>query len=477
ILSAFDRKFPSPNGRKANVWKAYLTRVLLWEEQFTLLAYGEPKSLSLELKMSALPFPALTPPSASETALASYEVRFRHPAYPRDTPPLLLLSAADGIGIEYDLAVISCCIICATEWDKGKLATKTADDNGNSVAAVGRDPARARTSTPSFLLSTTGVFHTIIYLHFGHNCNFPITFHHLHSGDGWLLKRGIGAVAYLVLKTPRNKHILFRHRKKIGLFQTGWRAVSTMDDDRKMLLLRRDVHYLFDGRRIAFVPKQFMSQPIQLIGHVLEPLNSMQLVHMYHNRNPQAIRGVSREFAFARFAWALFTDERIKFFGSHRLYKVLVWDSEQGRTETRDIEGAVVRSVAVVFDSSKRSQSRSVSPKKRSFAQAFGWGIEDSDEDGVSPESGEATQPQTFGWGQSAEDQCRGRTPFRRVRQGRKHSFGDISDGLSSVSSSQVETDIPVTPENKQAHGVDRPKRARKTPVTSDTTKSHFSDI
>lgn len=159
--------FPVRAGvRQINVWKAYLTRVLLWEEQFigfrvlrsnkrtrksddlherhSLLAYGEPKSLSLELKMSALPFPALTPPSASETALAPYEVRFRHPAYPRDTPPLLLLSAADGIGIEYDLAVISCCIICATEWDKGKLATKTADDNGNSVAAVGRDPARAR---------------------------------------------------------------------------------------------------------------------------------------------------------------------------------------------------------------------------------------------------------------------------------------------------------------------------------------------
>ncbi|KAI7909046.1 hypothetical protein M0657_012010 [Pyricularia oryzae] len=422
--------------------------------------------------MSALPFPALTPPSASETALAPYEVRFRHPAYPRDTPPLLLLSAADGIGIEYDLAVIS----CLSRPSDGILR--------------GREYF--------FCIDGLESFHKYPVIPSFHNWRFP----HDNLPPLWSQLqlpdyipppsfRGRMAVkerdrscrvsgfedateqAHLVPAQEINWFIS-NGMERYCRFPT---AVSTMDDDRNMLLLRRDVHYLFDGRRIAFVPKQFMSQPIQLIGHVLEPLNSMQLVHMYHNRNPQAIRGVSREFAFARFAWALFTDERIKFFGSHRLYKVLVWDSEQGRTETRDIEGAVVRSVAVVFDSSKRSQSRSVSPKKRSFAQAFGWGIEDSDEDGVSPESGEATQPQTFGWGQSAEDQCRGRTPFRRVRQGTKHSFGDISDGLSSVSSSQVETDIPVTPENKQAHGVDRPKRARKTPVTSDTTKSHFSDI
>ncbi|TLS20296.1 uncharacterized protein PpBr36_11433 [Pyricularia pennisetigena] len=76
--------------------------------------------------MSAIPFPVFAPPSASETALAPYEVRIRHPAYPKDTPPLLLLSAADGIGLEYDMAIISCCIICATEWDKGKLANETA---------------------------------------------------------------------------------------------------------------------------------------------------------------------------------------------------------------------------------------------------------------------------------------------------------------------------------------------------------------
>lgn len=81
-----------------------------------------------------------------------------------------------------------------------------------------------------------------------------------------------------------------------------------------------------------------------------------------------------------------------------------MWDSEQGRTETREIEGEAVRSVAVVFGSTKRSQSRNVSPKKRSLAQAIEWGIEDSDVDGVSPGSEEAAEPQTFGWGQSVED-------------------------------------------------------------------------
>lgn len=65
-----------------------------------------------------------------------------------------------------------------------------------------------------------------------------------------------------------------------------------MSDDQNMLLLRSDLHHLFDTRRIALIPKQIdldTSRPPQLLVHVLEPSISAQLVPLYHNRCLQHI--------------------------------------------------------------------------------------------------------------------------------------------------------------------------------------------
>jgi hypothetical protein len=164
--------------------------------------------------------------------------------------------------------------------------------------------------------------------------------------------------------------------------------VSAINDDKNILILRKDLHHLFDMRRFAFVPKQFgTSEPVELVMHVLLPLGSPDIVGLYHNRCTQPIRGVSVECLFAHFAWALFTDEHMPFLGSDLKYAVRLWDKDEGKAETRTLGGLEVRSIAHVFEPI-RSQSRSVSPKKRSHSTQGGHrdknSYDDNDDDGDS---------------------------------------------------------------------------------------------
>jgi hypothetical protein len=148
------------------------------------------------------------------------------------------------------------------------------------------------------------------------------------------------------------------------------------------------LHHLFDARRFTFLPKRFgtcASESTELVTHVLLPSGSPELVGLYHNRSPQPIRGISVECLFARFAWSLFTDEHIPFFGSGLEYAVRLWDEAKGEAETRTLRGLDVKSKAQVFEPT-RSQSRSVSPKKRSLSTQAG-GRDDGD--GYWPDGGD----------------------------------------------------------------------------------------
>ncbi|TLS20431.1 uncharacterized protein PpBr36_11285 [Pyricularia pennisetigena] len=165
-----------------------------------------------------------------------------------------------------------------------------------------------------------------------------------------------------------------------------------MSDDQNMLLLRSDLHHLFDTRRIALIPKQIdldTSRPPQLLVHVLEPSNSAQLVPL--------------------FAWSLFTDERIPFVSWPGMFNILLWNKITNSVETRVCTSKDVSSFSQVFDPSTRSQSRSVSPKKRQMTDASEWGDIHSD--------GEDTLGDDGCFGDSSFDQdesLRGRPLFRR---------------------------------------------------------------
>ncbi|KAK3311627.1 uncharacterized protein B0T15DRAFT_81386 [Chaetomium strumarium] len=205
--------------------------------------------------------------------------------------------------------------------------------------------------------------------------------------------------------------------------------VAAINDDKNIVILRKDLHHLFDARRFTFIPKRFgSSESAELVTHVLLPSGSAEFIGLYHNRLPQPIRGISVEFLFARFAWCLFRDEHLQFFLSDLEYVVCLWDKARDETHTRTLQGPDVRSIAQVFQP-PRSQSRSVSQKRRSLLTQDQDGADDGD--GYWSDDGDSTsdEPEL----NSFDEPPRGRR--------RKRSWEDLGRGnghLPSLSSSSA---------------------------------------
>jgi len=117
------------------------------------------------------------------------------------------------------------------------------------------------------------------------------------------------------------------------------------------LLLRSDLHALWDSRAFVLVPKR--GDVRNTVVHVL--LESVELLALYHNRLTQPLHA-RRELLFARLAWALFPYVR-SFLNARRGRRVAM------RTETSDV---TVRMLSADQCSAIAEQrKRSASPKKR----------------------------------------------------------------------------------------------------------------
>ncbi|POR32602.1 Uncharacterized protein TPAR_07172 [Tolypocladium paradoxum] len=364
--------------------------------------------------MAALP--PFTPPAATHAlGTAPRAVRFRHPAYPSSAPDLLVLRAADGDGgLDFDVALTACCIVANADWDDGHLAQKTlAGDHvlqrvdrpqdgllrGREYffCVEGRDPSL-------FKYPVIPSFHHWRFPHGGFDedgeplGNLPPPWRNLRlpafvpprptlKGPAAAMDRDITCRVSGYMDAVEKAHLvpegerLWFVSNRMDRYCRRPLEVSAISDDKNILILRKDLHHLFDARRFTFVPKRFgacTSEFAELVTHVLLPSGSPELVGLYHNRSPQPIRGISVECLFARFAWSLFADEHIPFFQSDLEYAVRLWDKAKGEAETQTLRGLDIRSSAQVFEAT-RSQSRSVSPKKRSLSTQGGGRINGGD--------------------------------------------------------------------------------------------------
>ncbi|KAK0701231.1 hypothetical protein B0H67DRAFT_524230 [Lasiosphaeris hirsuta] len=349
--------------------------------------------------------PPFTPPAITHgLGIAQREVRFRHPAYPNSAPHLLVLMAADGDGgLDFDVALTSCCIVADIGWDNGYLTQKDgAEDDG--LRRIDRPPDGLLRGREFFfcvegcdpLLFKYPVIPSFYHWRFPHggfdedgapHGNLPPLWRNLWlpefipprptlKGPAAALDRDMTCRVSEYMDALENAHLV-PVKERLWFVSNGMDRycrrpleISAINDDKNMLILRKDLHHLFDARRFTFVPKRFgtdVSQSAKLVTHVLLPSGSPELIGLYHNRSPQPIRGISVACLFARFAWSLFTDEHIPFFGSSLTYAVRLWDEAKGETETQSLRGLDVGSRAQIFEST-RSQSRSVSPTKRSVS-------------------------------------------------------------------------------------------------------------
>ncbi|KAI9684819.1 MAG: hypothetical protein M1829_000194 [Trizodia sp. TS-e1964] len=83
----------------------------------------------------------------------------------------------------------------------------------------------------------------------------------------------------------------------------GPQARIGFDELENSLLLRSDVHTLFDARRFVILPKFG-----KWIIHVRQPGRSIQFTKLYHNVELQPLQDVGHEQLFARFAWAILSE-------------------------------------------------------------------------------------------------------------------------------------------------------------------------
>ena len=145
-----------------------------------------------------------------------------------------------------------------------------------------------------------------------------------------------------------------------------------VDDAQNAILLRSDVHTIFDQKRFAIVPKSSI-----LLVHIVAPGPSLQLTNLYHNVSLQPLVGVAIQYILARFAWTIFA-QSVNFM-QQRLKRRLCIYVGDGETKIADFSGDQCRQFL-----SSRSQSRSQSSRKRkqdAFVTSTGDGEDNEGEE------------------------------------------------------------------------------------------------
>ena len=145
-------------------------------------------------------------------------------------------------------------------------------------------------------------------------------------------------------------------------------GTEPVDDAQNAVLLRSDVHTIFDQKRVGVVPKSSA-----LLVHIMAPGSSLELIRLYHNVPLQPLVGVAIQYILARFAWTVFAHSMN--FIQYGLKRTLCIHIGDGETSTKDFSGEQCRQLFI-----PGSKSRSQSPRKRqrdTFVEPPGDGDEE----------------------------------------------------------------------------------------------------
>lgn len=160
---------------------------------------------------------------------------------------------------------------------------------------------------------------------------------------------------------PRSEDLWFhRNGMERYILNTRRSGLGAVDDAANAILLRADVHHVFDQARFVFVPKSRGDDNGDAIVVVHVMGGSRSLLRLYHNVALLPLQDVAVEFMFARFTWAIFSFlQGFVLAGIPRALSIKAGDdgSQEGifdRDACRDLIAP-------------RSPSRSRSPKKRNL--------------------------------------------------------------------------------------------------------------
>jgi hypothetical protein len=180
-----------------------------------------------------------------------------------------------------------------------------------------------------------------------------------------LLARDISCRLTAAIEGTEHAHLVPRIEgdwfRQNTMFQYGVAPrpeIEPIDVPRNALLLRSDIHTVFDHRRFAITLKPLPAATngpanYGLAVHLFPPGLSEQVVKLYHRVAIQPLHGVAPEYLFARFAWTVFAySAQFLQQGVKRVLYIV----RDGETSEQEVNGTQL------YLSRK---SRSLSPSKR----------------------------------------------------------------------------------------------------------------
>ncbi|KAK5998964.1 hypothetical protein PT974_01348 [Cladobotryum mycophilum] len=283
--------------------------------------------------MSALTVPVISPPLLLKPPRQPFEnnaqpsklVLFLHPGYTDTHNILLTLPAFDSGGIHHETARIACAILANCRWD-GFLASSR---NGTPLSAGPDDVI------PHVLSSSVddAVRRDV-------SCRITAS----------TLPNETAHIIPAVQSPWWQRNSMFMHTTDPG------RSLDTGCAD-NTILLRRDLHKLWDDNKFAIVPKQG-----KWVIHVLRNKPMGEIEKQYHNLELQPLAGVSQHFFLCRFALAIFSQSP---FLSQRVPRKLVLVNSDTSMEPLVRTMTVDQYQSMFSTSARAGGSKSQSPKKR----------------------------------------------------------------------------------------------------------------
>lgn len=267
------------------------------------------------------------PPSISVNP--HHQIRLRHPHYPDSSNVLLTLFAPDSPngGIEYGVVHAACGVISGNRWNgwftttvDGTILTLTYGDILHERDYYFHLP-ESSLEVPYAVVPT---FREWTFPHDNlHPCWHTKEDHIPSAQSRFAAPSSLSAAVFsrdqscrmsgFVEGTqaahlcPRSEEAWFQ-RNEMSRYNLNPLLVATrpIEDTANALLLRQDLHTLFDAHRFVFVPKKRKGRgENSIITHML--IASRELGFLHHNVCLKPISDVNISFLFARFAWTIFT--------------------------------------------------------------------------------------------------------------------------------------------------------------------------
>ncbi|KAG9625128.1 hypothetical protein KCU64_g19447, partial [Aureobasidium melanogenum] len=263
---------------------------------------------------------------------ATHTVTFRHPGYRAEHNIIMILPALDDAqgGIHHETALTACVIVAGNRWDGflREQGTGSRDMTPRDGILKGKDYF--------FCLSDDAkerypLVPTFAHWRFPHG-DLPYSWSQLRvpnmppsralprqgSLTDALLARDISCRLTATVEGTEHAHLVPRTEVdwfgRNTMFRYGVAPrpeIEPIDVPRNALLLRSDIHTVFDQRRFAITPKPLpvasdSAATHGLAVHLFSPGLSEQFARLYHGVALRPLHGVPPEYLFARFAWTVF---------------------------------------------------------------------------------------------------------------------------------------------------------------------------